>query len=102
MTDYRVRISLREQFRTTAGGALSILLLVHVHRASRGLLRLDLAQFGAVFVGDAGEPSSATKVIYERTDGSSCWKFMPKPGKKYIFGVMIRGIHISGEGKVVV
>jgi len=55
-------------------------------------------------IGDGGASSIATTVLYDETDGSTCWKFAPPPatgaGKRtYINGITVRGICFRGRGK---
>jgi len=50
-------------------------------------------------IGDGGEGATLTTVIYEKDDGSSCWKFLSREPGKYLAGIHVRGIHFFGNMK---
>ena len=54
-------------------------------------------------VGDGGATSIATTVLYDKTDGSTCWKFAPPEGedgkRTYINGITVQGVCFRGRGK---
>ena len=53
--------------------------------------------------GDGGQGTIATTIHYDKTDGSTCWKFAPPAGpngkRTYINGITVRGVAFRGAGK---
>ena len=53
--------------------------------------------------GDGGHSTIATTIHYDKTDGSTCWKFAPPAGpdgkRTYINGITVRGVAFRGAGK---
>ncbi len=59
---------------------------------------LTITQSNIRIGGDGGDGASLTHVVYEQTDGSSCWKFESPPGK-YLAGIHVSGIMFRGNMK---
>jgi len=53
--------------------------------------------------GDDGVGASVTTVLYDETDGSTCWKFAPRPDpnrkRNCLGGLWVQGIAFRGGGK---
>lgn len=54
-------------------------------------------------IGDGGNSTIATTILYDETDGSTCWKFAPPADeankRNYLSGITVKGVCFRGGGK---